>query len=284
MNALTRPLVRYHGGKWMLADWIISHFPVHRIYVEPYGGGGSVLLKKDRSYAEVYNDLDSEVVNLFTVVRERGDELVQQLELTPFARETYVEAWYPSEDPMQQAVRTVTRAYMGFGSASVTMGRCPQRAGRGGLVKSGFRANSSRSGTTPAHDWRNYPAALPAIIDRLRGVVIENRPAIAVMTAHDGPQTLHYVDPPYVPETRDKGGDYAFEMDVADHEELAAFLNTLTGYVIVSGYPSALYDRLFFDWRRIEKGHRADGAAKRIECLWLSPNVPQTGLFEGVHP
>lgn len=81
-----RPLLRYHGGKWKLAPWILRHLPPHRVYVEPFGGGGSVLLQKPRSYAEVYNDLDGEIVNLFRVARERGEELAQAVELTPFAR------------------------------------------------------------------------------------------------------------------------------------------------------------------------------------------------------
>ena len=77
--AITRPIVRYHGGKFLLANWIISHFPPHRVYVEPFGGGGSVLLRKPRSYAEVYNDMDGEIVNVFRMVRDRGDELLRVL-------------------------------------------------------------------------------------------------------------------------------------------------------------------------------------------------------------
>lgn len=252
----TRPIVRWHGGKWQLAPWIIEHFPAHRIYVEPFGGGGSVLMRKPRSYAEVYNDLDGEIVNLFRVVRDRGEDLRTLLEVTPFARTEFLESYEPSSDPLEQARRTVIRSFMGFGSNSHNKA-------------TGFRSNANRSGTTPAHDWKNYPDALARGIARLRGVCIENRDAIEVMTTHDGAETLHYVDPPYVPETRDKGSDYRHEMNQQQHRDLAAFLGTLKGAVVLSGYASALYDELFAGWQRVERRGFCDRARERTEVLWL---------------
>jgi len=266
--APSRPILRYHGGKWLLADWIISHMPPHRTYVEPFGGAASVLIQKSRSYAEVYNDLCGEVVNLFRVVRDHGERLRQMLELTPFSRDDYKESYEVSPDPIEQARRTVIRSFMGFGSNAINR-----------KVQSGFRANTTRSGTTPAGDWRGYPDCLPAIIERLRGVVIENRPAIQVIETHDGPETLHYVDPPYVAETRDKGDDYLFEMTNDDHRELAAVLNRVKGAVIVSGYACDLYDQdLYAGWHRVSRQAMADGARARTEVLWMR-NVRQQGLF-----
>ncbi len=99
---LTRPLIRYHGGKWQIAPWIISNFPDHRVYVEPYGGAASVLLQKPRADAEIYNDLDSDMVNLLRVVRSQGDELVRLLELTPFARDEFDRAWEHTDDPLRK--------------------------------------------------------------------------------------------------------------------------------------------------------------------------------------
>lgn len=139
----------------MLAPWIISHFPEHRIYVEPFGGGGSVLLRKPRSYAEVYNDLDSEIVNLFRIVRERGDELARALRFTPYSREEYLATAETSEDPLERARRTVVRSFMGFSSTSIHR-------------NTGFRSDSNRSGTTPAHDWASYPETLSHTMERLR--------------------------------------------------------------------------------------------------------------------
>ena len=264
-----RPIVRYHGGKWMIAPWIISHFPSHRVYVEPFGGGGSVLLRKPRSYAEVYNDLDGEIVNLFRVARDHGDELREKLEVTPFAREEFQLSYEPSSDPIEQARRTVFRAFAGFGSASAS--------GK----PTGFRNNSNRSGTTPAHDWANYPRnGLPAIIKRLQWVVIEHKDAFEMFPIFDSPDTLFYVDPPYVHATRARGnpycdkGQYRHEMSDQDHERLAAVLHDLKGGVVLSGYRCDLYDRIYAGWRRVEKESHADGARDRVECLWLKCERP----------
>lgn len=265
-----RPIIRYHGGKWLLAPWIISQFPHHRNYVEPYGGGGSVLLRKSRAFAEVYNDLDGEIVNLFRVVRDRGAELLRALELSPFSRTEFLSSYDATSDELEQARRTTIRSFMGFGSASASG------------AKTGFRANSSRSGTTPAHDWRNYPAALGATIERLRGVVIENKDAMEVMSQHDSPTTLHYVDPPYVFETRSGANPcckkgYKHEMTDEQHCVLAGYLKTLKGCVVISGYSCPLYDELYEGWERIEKDSLADGARPRVEVLWFR-NRP-TELF-----
>ncbi|MDR2219751.1 MAG: DNA adenine methylase [Methylobacillus sp.] len=251
--------MRFHGGKFRIAPWIISHFPEHRIYVEPFGGAGSVLLRKQRSYAEVYNDLDGEVVNLFNVARDRGDELVRVVELTPFSRDEFFQSYTTSKDPLEQARRTLVRSFMGFGSASAS--------GK----KTGFRANSNRSHTTPAHDWMNYPDALREIIVRLRGVVIENKDALAVMRQHDSPETLHYADPPYVPETRDAGADYRHELTSDEHVDLLSALDDLSGMVILSGYRCQIYDDRLSHWRRVDRQAFADGASPRIESLWLNP-------------
>lgn len=273
---VTRPLIRYHGGKFRLAPWIISHFPAHRMYVEPFGGGASVLLRKPRAYAEIYNDLDGEVVNLFQVARDRGEELRRALELTPFARVEFLDAWHANEDPVEQARRTVIRAFMGYGSSAGTSSRLPVKSNRGGQRGTGFRVHSTRSGTTPAHDWRNWPGAFGAIIDRLQGVVIENRPAAEIIDAADRQtgspeQTLYYLDPPYVPATRDGGHDYRFELSDDDHVALLAQAMAVKGYVVISGYPSEMYDDSLVGWRRVTCAAMADGARPRTEVLWMNP-------------
>lgn len=262
MSGPSRPALRWHGGKWLLAPWIISHFPKHQVYVEPFGGAASVLIRKPRAYAEVYNDLDQSVVNLFRVLRsDRAGQLVNALRLTPFSREEFRAAYQPCSDELERARRLIVRSFMGFGS-------------NGHNRSTGFRANSNRSGTTPAHDWCNYPDGLIAIIERWRGVIVENKDACAVMAQHDSENTLHYVDPPYVFDTRaDLSKDYAHELTDEQHRELLTFLRELRGMVILSGYPSHIYDDALTGWHRVQRQALADGARKRTEVLWINPQA-----------
>jgi DNA adenine methylase len=264
----TRPVLRWHGGKWKLAPWIISHFPPHRVYVEPFGGAASVLMQKPRAYGEVYNDLDQEVVNLFRVLQDdtQARQLSEKLRLTPFARDEFEVGYLDTDEPVERARRLVILCFMGFGSN-----------GHNKATRTGFRANSNRSGTTPAHDWANYPDRLPAIIERLRGIVIENRDALEVMGQHDSAETLHYVDPPYVWETRSsamhRNRCYTHELDADGHARLLTFLRTLKGFVILSGYPHDSYDKALPGWRRVELEAHADGARDRVEVLWINPRA-----------
>lgn len=269
----TRPALRWHGGKWRLAPAIIAHFPPHRVYVEPYGGAASVLIRKPRAYGEVYNDLDDEVVGLFRVLRDPATarQLQQLLRLTPFARSEFRAAYEPTDDPVERARRLIARSFMGFGSNA-------HASAEKGHRSTGFRANSNRSGSTPAQDWKNYPAALDALIARFAGVVIECRPALDVMDQHDGPATLHYVDPPYPHSTRAAGNKYDLgwrmyrhELGDDDHAELLDRLDRLAGMVVLSGYACPLYDDRLSHWRRVEMPTYADGARPRTEVMWINP-------------
>lgn len=271
----TRPVLRWHGGKWRLAPWILSHFPRHRTYVEPFGGAASVLLRKARSYAEVYNDLDDEVVGLFRVLRDpaAAARLSEVLRLTPFARTEFLAAYEPTDDAVERARRLIVRSYMGFGSNA----HASQAKGH---RSTGFRASSNRSGTTPAHDWINYPDALARIVERIAGVVIENRAALDIIAQHDGANTLFYIDPPYLPETRSPANKYDLkwrmyrhELSRDDHAALLDRLRAVEGMVVVSGYADPLYDDVLAGWRRVEKETFADGARRRLEILWLNPQV-----------
>lgn len=246
----------------------MKHFPPHRIYVEPFGGAAGVLMQKPRAYSEVYNDLDEEMVNLFRVMQNAGlrRQLVELLAFTSYARAEFEQAWELADDPVERARRLIIRAQMGFGSAGATKG------------STGFRIDSKREYETAQHVWAQYPANLAAVGLRITGVLIENRPAIEILSGHDTPDTLFYVDPPYVHETRcRKGGAgraYRHEMDEADHRELLEALQSVRGMVILSGYPHPLYDDVLHGWERRTTKARISagrGTATRDEVLWLNP-------------
>lgn len=265
---ITAPVIRYHGGKFRLAPWVIEHFPPHQVYVEPFGGAAGVLMQKPRSHGEVYNDLDGDIVNLFRVLQNahQRDALTELLVLTPYARNEFELAWIYTDEPVERARRTVIRAQMGFGSAGASKGT------------TGFRIDCYRQYGTAQQLWARYPEQLAAIGKRLAGVLIENRPAIDIMLAHDSPQALHYVDPPYMHDTRvrgaQKGRYYRHELDDDQHAELLGTLNQLQGMVVLSGYPSELYRECLEGWTmnstsaRISAGRGGD---TRTECLWINP-------------
>ncbi len=268
-GAVQRPVLRYHGGKFRIAPWIIAHLPAHRIYVEPFGGAASVLMRKPRSFAEVYNDLDGDVVNLFRVLRDPvlAQQLRAQVELTPFAREEFVLSYEPTQDPVERARRTVARGFMSYGSSN-------RRANR-----TGFRGRAYRQNATGANDWTGWPDHIPSFVERLRGVTIDNRDAFELIAQQDSPDTLFYCDPPYLQELRtsirwsgERDRAYAHELGDEDHCRLLETLGQVAGMVVLSGYRSSLYDStLGSGWESVEKDTLADGAVARTEVLWLNP-------------
>jgi DNA adenine methylase len=289
-----RPLVRWHGGKWKWAAWILAHLPPHAAYVEPFGGGASVLLQKEPALSECYNDLDDTLVALFRVLQdpEKAARLVWLLERTPFSRREFERAYQPADgDDVEAARRTLARSFMGIGSLGTTG------------AKTGFR-RSITANKFPAREWATYPPALQLTIERLKDVVLESCDARDLIADLDAVDTLFYCDPPYLPHTRSaksrRGGEsyhtYRYELTVDEHVALLEQLKSLQGMVVLSGYPSELYDDILVDWERVERAAYAHGGIERVECLWLSPTTvaaraaeiervrmadPQAKLFEG---
>lgn len=267
-DKVTVPALRYHGAKFRLANWVMQWFPPHECYVEPFGGAAGVLLQKPRSYAEVYNDLDGDVVNFFRVLRDPvgREELVQACVMTPYAREEFELAWEPTVDPVERARRIAMRAQMGFGSCGATKGQ------------TGFRIDTRREYATAQHLWAWYPSAIAAAGSRFAGVLIENRPALEVLREHDGPETLHFVDPPYLHSTRvlgeHKAGYYRHEMTDEQHAQLLECLQGLQGMVVLTGYASELYQEHLAGWMQHATESRCSlgrGGGLRTEVAWLNP-------------
>jgi DNA adenine methylase len=262
---VTRTALRFYGGKASLAPWIVAQLPDHESYVEPYGGACSVLLHKRRSVRETYNDLDGAVVSFFRCLRDCPDALIRAIRLTPFAR-AEVEAAdvdAPALDDLERARRLYVRSWQ-------TIHGAPSRG------RLGWRCEKAHTGGGTSADAWVKTEHLYAIAARLQGVQIECREALEVIERFDHAGALHFVDPPYVSETRGRRWalrGYAHEVDEAHHRALAALLHEVAGLVVLCGYHSALYDELYADWPRREHLARQQSRAVTTECLWLSPRA-----------
>ena len=256
--------LNWFGGKTKAGPQIVRHFPSHRTYVEPFGGSAAVLLAKDPAKVEIYNDIDGELINFFRVVRDSKlcSRLQAAADNTPYSRAEFELAKQASDDPVESARRFIVRQRMSFGG----MGRdwC-------------YSVRNSRKGTAAAiRRWRWGVDALPAIHQRFKNVQIECAEWRDVMSRYDSPETLFYLDPPYVPETR-VAGTYRHELTQDDHGELVACLLSVRGMVMLSGYRHQTYNPLErAGWARIDYPtctHVRGSLTRRMECLWLSPSV-----------
>lgn len=259
---LTRPALRYYGGKWRIAPWIISHFPPHHCYVEPFAGAGSVLFRKAPAPFEVLNDLDGNVVNFFQVLRDRTAELKRAIEFTPFSREETYVAGEASEDSLERARRFYIRSWQTQHGAPY-LGKNGWRFGRRG-------GHDRRSAVD---DW-NDTKRLPAIASRLKNVQIEHDDALKTIARFDTRKALFYCDPPYVASTRrerwsDNG--YACELTDEQHQQLSEVLHSIKGMAILSGYPCQLYEELYSDWRKVSIKSMTGRNKPSVEVLWISP-------------
>ncbi|MGC2239127.1 MAG: DNA adenine methylase [Pyrinomonadaceae bacterium] len=260
-HPVKHPVLKYYGSKFRLASWIISYFPEHKHYVEPFGGAANILLVKDPSLLETYNDLNSSLVNFFRVLRDSPDELIEHIDLTPWARMEYEYCLTEAETdlPVELARKLFFRLWM---SISGQFNTCRGSWRRHTNGKRLFDPNARRENLINASK-------------RLLSVQIENRDALKLIKELDSPETLFYLDPPYVFSTRTTSKAYSHEMTNDAHREFAELLYSLQGFVILSGYPSKIYGELFEDkgWQRVEREALVMGGAKRTECLWLSPQT-----------
>jgi DNA adenine methylase len=281
-----RSPIWWFGGKGHQVKRILPLFPPHRIYVEPFGGGASLLFAKEPSKTEVYNDLDSGLVRFFRVLRdpEKFARFYHLACLTPYSREEY----YFCRDTQEECEDEVEGAYRWFVMARQSFGGRLDR-GWSYIVDS-----SSRGMASTCSRWLSTLEILPAISRRLMRVQIEHQDFRQIFKAYDTPDTLFYCDPPYVLRTRRSGG-YRCEMTDDDHRELVDLLLGLKGKAVLSGYANEIYRPLEdAGWQRhdsritcfVGRGTRGTGvleddAAKRmrVESVWVSPDCAHRSLF-----
>lgn len=254
-----KPVLKYPGAKWRIADWIIIHMPEHHTYLEPFFGSGAVLFSKPASRIEVVNDLDDDVVNLFRLIRDEPEKLAGLVEATPYSRAEYDFCFDnpDSPDPDERARRFLVKCWMGYGFR--TNGR-----------KVGWKNDvQGRKKAYALSNWVRLPDWLLAATARLKEIQIENRPAVEVIERFKHPNVLIYADPPYVLETR-TSKQYKCEMTDEDHIRLLDALKSHPGPVIISGYQSQLYNDLLRGWGIESIANTAEQGQPRTETIWLN--------------
>jgi DNA adenine methylase len=261
---IIKPVLKYPGAKWRLAPWITQHIPDHGTYLEPYCGSAAVFFCKQPASHEILNDRFGSIVNLFNVLRTQGEDLARLIDLTPWSRDEYLECerqFTGTGDALEDARRFLVRCWQAHGTRF--------------NKSSGWRnvGSGADARTTPV--WRQLPARLYAVIDRLKMAEIENRPAVEVIRRYNTADCLIYADPPYVLDTR-HGKYYEYEMTDDEHIELLQALDEHRGPVLLSGYAHSLYDERLRHWRRITVPVIAEKGKHRTEVLWLNARAAQT--------
>lgn len=256
----------WYGGKFSHLSWLLPLLPECHHYCEPFAGSAAVLLNRDPSPVETYNDVDGEMVNFFRVLRDQTDDLTKAIALTPFSREEFYWALSADEAPLSD----LERARRFFVRARQARTGLAQTASLGRWANC---KNTSRAGMAGVVSrWLGSVEELPNIALRLLRIQIENRPAVEVIRLYDSSDTLFYCDPPYVHSTRGDDRAYGYEMDEVAHRELADVLRTCHGKVAVSGYSCQLMDELYQGWRCCEAPPKTCHSVKELrqEALWMN--------------
>ena len=256
----------WYGGKFSHIDFLAPLFPADAThFCDVFGGSAAVLLNVGPYPVETYNDLDSDLVNFFETLRGQEPELMKAIGLTPFSREELARACEPAA-----GLTRLERARRFYVRARQTRTGLAQTSSEGRWAHCVLTSRAGMAGAVSR--WLGSIEGLPEIAQRLQRVQIENAPALDVIARYDTPETLFYLDPPYVHEARGDASAYGFEMTNADHEELAGALRDVRGRVVLSGYRTDLYDRLFEGWRRVDAPERLCHSVRkpRQEAVWLN--------------
>lgn len=250
-----KAILKYPGGKWRIAEWIISHFPPHKVYCEPFFGSGAVFFKKEPAAIETINDISGDIVNLFKVCREHPRELAAALELTPWAREEYVNCHDIAGDEIERARRLLVRHHQSFGTTNSNLNT--------------WRHSQTYNSPRCPAQWSELPGTVMQICGRLKEAQIENIDALTLIERYDDPQTLLYLDPPYIQELR-KRGMYKYEMTDEGHVKLLELIKKSKSKICLSAYDSDLYNSELKDWYTAEKQTTAQMGKSRTEKLYMN--------------
>lgn len=259
----------WYGGKYSHLDWLLPLLPKTTHYCEPFGGSAAVLINREPSPVETYNDIHGEVVNFFRVLREQKDALVEAIGLTPFSRAEFEAAIKESTENLSDLERA-RRFYI---LARQVRTGLAQKASVGRWAHCLLTSRAGMAGAVSR--WLGAVEDLPLIAQRLLRVQIENAPAIEVIKRYDSEETLFYCDPPYPHESRGDSNAYANEMTDDQHRELAELLHSVRGKVALSSYKCFLMEQLYSDWQCVEAEEKVIHSVKstRKEVLWVNYEI-----------
>jgi len=261
----------WYGGKYSHLDWLLPLLPKTKHYCEPFAGSAAVLINREPSPVETYNDIDGEVSNFFRVLRDHRDELIEAIGLTPFSREEFKLA---IEHPNGN-ISDVERARRFYVRARQVRTGLAQTASIGRWAHCRLTSRAGMSGAVSR--WLGAVDQLPYITERLLRVQIENDDALEVIQRYDSPDTLFYCDPPYPHDTRGDSNAYAYEMTDEQHEALAELLGSVKGKVALSTYQNGSTERLYRGWNRIDAPEKTIHSVKqkRQEVLYTNYDLPK---------
>jgi DNA adenine methylase len=266
MNRKIRSFVKWHGGKSYHARNFIELMPPHKTYVEPFVGGGSVFLNKSSVITEVINDLNPRLMNAWEQIKFHPEDVIRRLSSLTYESPTFLAAKRRSESP------DLLCGDLDDAANFIVVNRM-SRGGMGGDFAWSDRLRGGQPGDVNA--WETMIEEIPAISGALQGVEIRCGHASEVIDDYDSEDTLFYLDPPYLHETRTAKSVYAHEMTTEDHWALLAQILESRAIIMVSGYHSEMYDNALKDWTLHEfrvKNNSGQGKKKndRIECLWIN--------------
>ncbi|WNY26162.1 DNA adenine methylase [Methanolapillus millepedarum] len=235
------------GGKSSHLDFIFSNFPSeHLHFIDVFGGSGAVLLNKQPSQIETYNDINENLVSYFRMMRDRPDELSRRIQLTPYSRREFENCIRILKNPSSPEIEKA-RAF--FTVANQSFHQNVSCLGTGSWK---VCINDVAGGTSSAvSKYHSKIKMLPAVSDRLKNVQIECADFRKIIKRYDSETSFFYVDPPYPHESRAKRDLYEFEMNREQHIELLDMLNSMEGGALVSTYQNDLYDSELKNWIKI---------------------------------
>lgn len=248
-------VLKYPGSKTRIAKWICSFIPEHEVYLEPFFGGGAVFFNKKPARIETINDLSSEVYNYFKVLREKPEDLIHLLKLTPYNREEYNTSFIKNENCIERARRFAVRCCQGFGCSN--------------KYKNGFRSSIGKASPRTTAFWNNFSETLRQASSRLLEAQIENQEAIKLIERYNKEEVFIYCDPPY-PLTVRKNYLYENEMTDLEHIALLNVLKSHKGKVMISSYENDLYNYHLAGWRKEFKKTTAECSIKRTEVIYMN--------------